>query len=429
MMAGVCFCFPPPASHWRLTHNAAMRAFLLAVLLAAFLPFSHAQQDAEGSRRAIASVEQALKQRPNDPALWFFLARFHADLGDARAATAALEKVAEHGDGFLPAPTTGFAKVWDDAEFRKVVARLEAKMPRLDYAPIEFELPDAGLVPEGLAYDTATRNFYVGSIAQRKILRIDAAHTVTEFAGAGADLDQVLGLAIDSPRRRLYAVSTSVLTNEGEKRRRNAVIAFDLENGRVLRRYDFPDAFQLNDVTVAFGGRVFVSDSVSGAIFEVRAEGAPRVVVARHLIPGTNGLAASADASRLYVAHSTGLALVDPATGNWKRVRNATRENIAAIDGLYEYQGELIGVQNVTNPGRVIRITLSKSGDEVTAVRTLLSHHHNALYEPTTGAAWLEKGYFYLLAATGVSHFNREGKLERPGAVPAPKVLRVLLPR
>jgi hypothetical protein len=429
-MAGVC-AFVPGASTAgvAVAHNAAMRALLLAVLLAAVLPFSHAQQDPDSARRSIASIEQLLRQRPADPTLWFFLARFNAELGDAKAATAALEKVVELGDGFLPAPTTGFAKIWDDAAFQKVVARIEAKIPRLDYAPAEFELPNNTLVPEGLAYDAASRSFYVGSIAQRKILRIDASHAVSEFAGAAADLDHVLGLAVDGPRRRLYAVSTSALTREGQSRRRNAVIAFDLDNGRLLRRYDLPDAAQLNDVTVAFGGRVYVSDSTSGAIFEIRADGAPRQLVAPQLIPGSNGLAASADAKRLYVAHATGIALVDPATGAVKRMINATRENIAAIDGLYEYQGELIGVQNLTNPGRVIRITLSKNGDEVTAVRTLLSHHHNALYEPTTGATWLEKGYFYLLAATGVTHYNRDGKLDRPESIPTPKVLRVLLPR
>ena len=57
-------------------------------------------------------------------------------------------------------------------------------------------------------------------------------------------------------------------------------------------------------------------------------------------------------------------------------VDNRTRESVAAIDGLYAWQGELIGVQNVTNPGRVIRMQLSADGDSVIAVKTLLSHHH-----------------------------------------------------
>ena len=121
--------------------------------------------------------------------------------------------------------------------------------------------------------------------------------------------------------------------------------------------------------------------------------------------------------------------MVDTASGAVKRLANRTRENIAAIDGLYEYQGDLIGVQNVTTPGRVILISLSKNGEEVAGVRTLLSHHHSGLFEPTTGAVRFDAGYFYLLAATGVSHFNRKGKIADADAIPNPTVLRVLLPR
>jgi hypothetical protein len=57
----------------------------------------------------------------------------------------------------------------------------------------------------------------------------------------------------------------------------------------------------------------------------------------------------------------------------------------------------------------------------------MLSHHHTALYEPTTGA--VTPNGFFLLAATGVSHYNREGAIERPDAIPPPTVLRIPLPR
>jgi hypothetical protein len=110
-----------------------------------------------------------------------------------------------------------------------------------------------------------------------------------------------------------------------------------------------------------------------------------------------------------------------------KRVENATRETIAAIDGLYEWQGELIGVQNVTNPGRVILMTLARAGDSVVRVRTLLSHHHNRLDEPTTGA--IRDSDFLLLAATGTARFNAKGTIDDPATVPKPTVVRVLLPR
>ena len=401
----------------------------VACLLLALSPPAFAQLGAENARRAIAAIEDAIedaiKQRPDDPSLHFFLARSQAELGDAGATVAALERVAELGDGFLPVRSLGFDKVWNEPKFQQVRARLEAKLPRLDYAPTAFELEDRELIAEGIAHDAPSRSFFVGSIAKGKIVRVGADGAVTEFASR---LDPILGIAVDAPRRKLYAVTTSALTDEGRKQPRNAVVVFDVDSRNLLGRVDVPGAAQLNDVTVARGGRVFASDSGSGAIYEIPAEGAARVLVPANQVRGSNGLAASADAKRLYVAHSTGLAVVElDGGGGVRRVVNKTRESVAAIDGLYEWQGQLIGVQNVTNPGRVILVTLASDGASITRVQTLLSHHHNGLDEPTTGAI-TERG-FYLLAATGVSHYNARGTLDDPDTLPKPTVVRVLLPR
>jgi hypothetical protein len=387
-------------------------------------------QDTDAARRTIASIEDLLKQRPTDANLYFYLSRFKADIGDKDGSVAALGKVAELGEGYLPTKEQGFAAIWDYPPFQAVLAKLETKLPRLDYAPVSLRLEDRTVIPEGIAHDPHSGRFYIGSIAHRKVLEVEPDGTVRELPSLGASLDEILGLAFDAPRRILYAVSTSALTTKGEKTRRNAVVSFDVDARRMLRRYDVPGAQQLNDVTAGPGGRVFASDSASGAIYEIAVKGPgpdSRELVPAGRIRGSNGLAVSPDGKRLFVAHSTGLAMVDIASGEVKRVENRTRENVGAIDGLYQWQGQLIGVQNVTNPGRVILITLASDGSAVTGVKTLLSHHHNALDEPTTGA--IGKDSFYLLAATAVSRYNREGVIERPESLPQPTVLRIPLPR
>jgi hypothetical protein len=385
-----------------------------------------AQQDVENAKRTIAVIEGLLKERPGDPTLWFYLARFQAQAGDRAASLAALEKVLALGNGFLPA-RDGFEKIWDDKDFQALRAKLEAKLPRLDYAPNAFELDDHKLIPEGIAYDAHKRDFYLGSVAQKRIVRVGPSGAATHFAGPDPDIDSILGLAVDSPRRILYAVSTSALTDAGEANRRNAILVFNIDNGRLLRRVDVPSARQLNDVAVAHGGRVFATDSASGAIYEIPKEGEARELVAPNVVRGSNGLAASPDARRLYVAHSTGIASVDIARGTVKRMAIPEHETVAAIDGLYEWQGQLIGVQNITTPGRVILMTLSPDGESITKVQTLLSHHHNALDEPTTGAV-TERGFF-LLAATGVTHYNRAGQIEHEETLRKPVVVRIPLPR
>jgi hypothetical protein len=388
-----------------------MRFLLPAAVLSVLLVFP------------VASLPQG-----TDSAQLFFLAREQARAGDAKAAAATLTRLGQSADGYMPPISDGFEKVWNDAAFSAAVQSLEQKLPRMDFAPIAFTVEDPVLIPEGLAYDAASQAFFMGSIAEHKILRIDADQHIVEFAGAAADLDSVLGLAVDSPRRRLYAVSTSALTKAGREHVRNEVVAFDIDNGRLLKRYEVPLASELNDVTVAFGGRAFVTDSGSGQVFELQADRPARVLVGPKQLVGSNGIAASADGKRLYVAHASGIAMVDIASAELKPLVNRTRENVAAIDGLYQYNGQLIGVENVTNPGRVVLMRLSNAGDEIVEVRTVLSHHHNMLNEPTTGAVRADTGYFYLLAATGVSHFNDQGRIQNGETLPMPTVLKVLLP-
>jgi sugar lactone lactonase YvrE len=402
------------------------RAFLLFLLCACVVSPQPSFSQDDAAKRRIASIEAILKQRPEDATLHFYLARVRCETGDIPGCIASLESTERFGDGFLPS-RDGFEAAWKDSRFQQVRSRMEARLPRLDYAPTAFELEDRELIPEGIAYDAASGAFFIGSTAKGTITRVGFGNALAEFSPRIEGLDSILGLAVDGPRRILYAVATSALSDAGRKRRKNAILAFDLEKHQLVRRIDIPEAVQLNDVAIAIGGRAFASDSGSGAIFAIGREGPARMLVPADRLPGSNGLAASPDGTRLYVAHSTGIAVVDPATGDVKRVANTTRETIAAIDGLYESHGELIGVQNVTTPGRVIMITLSKDGESVQRVRTLLSHHHNALDEPTTGVV-TDRG-FYLLAATGVRHLNDAGKIDDPDNVPRPTVLRVLVPR
>lgn len=404
-----------------------VKRLIAATLLAVALPAAaQPVYDPEAARQTIAAVQGLLKQRPGDPVLHFFLARFESQLGNAQAAAAALEKVAELGDGYLPAKEGGFERVWDDARFKAAYAALEKKLPRLDFAPTAFELEDRGLMPEGIAYDPRSQAFFIGSF-YGKVVRVMPGGEVSEFIGKPADLDAVLGLAVDAPRRILYVVSTSALTEEGRKRRRNSVLAFDLDSRKLLRRIEAPTASQLNDLTVALGGRVFATDSGHGGIYEIPVVGEAREIIPPDQLRGSNGIAASPDGKRLYVAHSTGLAVVEVEAKKVQRIANPTRENVSGIDGLYMAQGQLIGVQNLTNPGRVIAITLGRDGTSIEKVQALLSHHHSALAEPTTGV--VTDAGFYLLAATGIRHFNANGTIEDPANVPKPTVVRIPLPR
>ena len=190
---------------------------------------------------------------------------------------------------------------------------------------------------------------------------------------------------MDAERGHLYAVSTNGFLDEAKKERRNAVVRYHLKNNVYLDRFDAPDAMQLNDIAVAPDGTLYVTDSASATLFRKKPDektltrfGAPGA------LRGGNGIALGTD-GMLYVASSTGILRVDTTTGEPARLPQPDTAMTGGIDGLYWHDGDLFGVQNVTNPGRVIRIALADKGTRIAGVTVLQSHHHPDFVEPTTG--------------------------------------------
>ena len=390
----------------------------------AFASFATQAQDAPST--PLATLERAAAREPDDPVLTYFLAVYRARSGDRDGALEALERLLDKGDGFLPA-AENFPDLSEDRRFAVLRARFERRLPRTGGASTKVTLNDATLIPEGIAYDADTRRLYVGSIAQRGVFRIDAAGRTTPFSRIGDDLDAILGLAIDAKRRRLYAVSTSALTERGRAALRNAVKIYDLDRAILLQSIAVPESRQLNDVAFTSDGALLVTDSAAGAIYRIDPSTATvTTIVKPGGAPGANGIASAPDGMHAYVAASRRPLRVNLSTGEVLPLALPPRQNAAVIDGLYWHDGALIGVQNVTTPGRVIRLVLAPDGQRVVEVQTLQSHHHPAILEPTTAA--IATDGLYLLTRTHVTRFGDQGTIERPDTVKPAVILRVPLP-
>jgi sugar lactone lactonase YvrE len=400
----------------RRTNTVVLAALLLLGLLATGAPAW-----SQGRRSDV--VRERLKTRPDDPTLHYYLAVLAIGEGDKAGGIAALRDVARLGTGFLPPEGIGFEPVRNDTAFLRVRGDLERALPVVTSARELFRL-DKNLIPEGIAYDPARRSYFVGSIAQSKIVRVDSTGAVTDLSRPG-ELRHVLGLVVDAGRRRLPAVSTSAIVPRPGVAPVNEIVTYDVDMGSRLRAVPVPAAGQLNDVVVSSGGDLYTTDSQGGAVYRVRADGAVvDTFVAPGTLPGANGLAVSTDGVALYVAHSTGVARVELSGGAvLGRIEIPKGESIGAIDGLYADGTTLVGIQNVTNPGRVVRIHLRADGKGTERIETLLSHHHPAIAEPTTGV--VVGRTFALLATTQVGRFTPEGKIDRPETVRPPVVLAV----
>ena len=398
----------------------------LAVVMAASVVWAQSVPD-DASVAARASLEriQALrKERPGDGVLVFYQALMHVNLGERDAALELLRSLKGRKLGLIPVRDAGFDSVWDDPEFQKISKALADDEPQTPASPVAFRLKDPKLIPEGIAYDAEGMRFFIGSIAQHKIV---AAHAreLSDFSSAADKLDAILGLAVDTTRKYLYAVTTNGFEESAKKERRNAVVRYDLKDGRLMDRFVAPDAMQLNDLAIATDGTLYVTDSQTGSLFRKKPEEKTLTKFgATGALRGANGIALAPDGA-LYVTLSTGIARVDTTSGEPTRLPQPDTVVTGGIDGLYWHDGDLIGIQNSTNPGRVIRIALTDKGMRIAGVTLLQSHHHPEFDEPTTGA--IAQGALYVIANSYVGHYQPEGTIKDAADLKSTAIIAVPL--
>jgi sugar lactone lactonase YvrE len=401
-------------------------------------PASAAGAEPTPQQRQLRRIRELRAQRPGDGLLVYYEALTLAAMGPAEPVVAALRQLEGRRLGLVPAKTAGFDAVWDDPGFQAVRRRLMDDEPVTPTAPVLRRLHDPRLIPEGIAYDARRRVHYVGSIAQRKIVAVDARGRVRDFSRASDRLEAVLGLAIDAPRDRLCAVSTNGFEAAAVQQRRNAVVCWSLRagTGRTGERLTArnpernperieapPDALQLNDLAFARDGTLYVTDSAAGSLWMLPPG-------ARHLLPvgaagslrGANGVAVAPDGI-VYVTLSTGIARVQPHTGQVMRLPQPDDVVTGGIDGLYWHDGDLLGVQNVSNPGRVVRILLADDGQRIRGLTVLQSHHHPAFVEPTTGV--LVGDALHVIANSHVAAYQPDGTIREPHALQGTAIVAV----
>ncbi|MEH6461341.1 hypothetical protein [Chitinimonas sp. JJ19] len=407
---------------------SASRLWICSLLCLAFGVPVQAEDDPQAALKARLARVQALRaERPGDGLLAYYQAMTHASLGDKAAALAELRALKGRKLGLVPSPGLGFDALWADADFQAVRQELAADEPRTPDAPVGLRLPDPKLIPEGIAHDARGKRFFLSSVALHKIVVVDAKGRTKDFSRKTDKLDAVLGLAVDAPRGVLYAVSTNGFEDSNKLARRNAVLRYDLRTGKLLGRLEGADALQFNDVAVADDGSVYVSDSAEGSLWRLKpGEAALARFGEKGSLRGANGLAVG-QGNALYVTLSTGIARVDATTGEAMRMPQPDTVMTGGIDGLYWRDQALFGVQNSTNPGRVIRVALAADGRSISGMTVLQSHHHPALDEPTTGTLVGDK--LYVIANSFVGRYQADGSLKDAASLKPTLVLAVPLQR
>jgi sugar lactone lactonase YvrE len=242
----------------------------------------------------------------------------------------------------------------------------------------------------------------MGSMHSKKIVRFTLTDGVSDFVTQDAyDVSPVGGVHVDPKDHTVWAS-----TDAGVKERPE-LLHFDTK-GKLVERYASPGRmpYDLNDLVLRDQREIFTTDTEGHHVY--RFDRVSHTFVSMKLwrpVFYPNGITLSRDGNLLFIADMLGVILLDLRTNESSDVDPGAHNTLSGIDGLYWYNGELLGVQYGTGEYRVMRWTLTPDGRKVSASETL-EYLTDLVSDPTTGAILEDK--FYFIANTGIYNLEAD---------------------
>ena len=430
-----------------ITRNAALR-FVLAIMAGlAFSSFvalaqtdsmwrdhEHALQDARKTndtvsyRAQLRAVYQTIGATPRIATRFASLAINARDTAEATHWMGALAAMGTPLDTGLLAAYTKLEGAAARASLLALRARAIGDAGR---AELVFQLPDANMITEDIAYDVVGSRILVSSVRRGGVYakRIPGAAPASVSFGRDSTWG-MFALGIDSTRGVVWATTAALsmaahytAADSG----RSYLLAYDLRTGAERRRYAAPDsgAHALGDLTIGANGAVYVSDGVGSGVYALDAgRDSLRVLVPRGVLVSPQTPALSSDGATLFVSdYAIGIAAVNVATGAITWLAHSDSLDLTGIDGMYRDGRDLIAVQNGLEPNRIERLTLDSSMRRVVRATTIArGKNASSLTHATIARGWL-----YFLRNSGWERVADDGTMTDAPAERAPEVVRVRL--
>jgi hypothetical protein len=283
-------------------------------------------------------------------------------------------------------------------------------------------------MPEAVAHDGDSGRVFVGTVRDGVIL---AGRPQDDRLEVFADPDgvpglmAVFGLLVDEQRGHLWVATGGVRQFRGftpGSAGRSALLKLDLETGEKLGEYRvLPDGTPhlLGALAQTEDGTLYAADGAAPVVFRLRpGEERPTPFAGSRRFTSLRGIALSADESKLYLSdYELGLFFLDLEQGGRGFALGIPETlNASGIDGLYQWNGHLVAVQNNVSPQRVLRLELDDSGTRVANIATVAK----ALPQfdtPTFGAVAGDDLLFL-----GASHWQYVRPDGQPADPPLPEV-------
>jgi hypothetical protein len=373
------------------------------------------------------------------------VATVEAKLGHKDEALQWFEKYVATGLSFDPSKDEDLKALMAAGTGEKVAGLMNEHGLPVTNAEFVCELAQADTMPEDIAYlrgaDTKSAgSFYVSSVQHHTIYRVSLPRAGTRQCTMEelplppeAKRWPTLAISADPKRKALWVTASAMQGFSGiakENEGKAVLMEINPLSGKVLRRFDLATTGPavLGDMYVTDQGTVYVTDSIGGGVYRLHGDlqTAKLEKIADGLFsPQTPVL--SRDGKRLFVADYTmGIAVIAlPTVGAAPNLSAKLNylphpENVAVVglDGLYRNGDSLIGIQNGTEPERILQFLMNPAETEITGAQVI---HQIGQLDPTHAVQ--VDGWFYATSNVGWSKVDDNTGQLKPGEKFTPPVL------
>ncbi len=361
-------------------------------------------------------LERMVELRPHSADLKFRLAEAYSLADKKSEAYELLLNMQRLGLVYVP-DGESFANIKPFPLHKYIVDNMRANTVKFGSADLVFEIQQDGLVAETLAHDPTADRFFAGDLRSGKIYAVDRQGKAKLFAEPNAEngLRAVVGLAVDAKRKRLWVASSVIphfvdfdINEDG----RSALIAFDLDSGKLLERHAMPEQAgpsTLGTLTVAPNGTVYAADFRFPRVVQLPSGGKTiEQVLHSPELTEVRGLAVSDDGAQLYFSdYQLGLYVLDVASKRVAQIGDPEKLIAEGVDGLFFWKRHLALVQSGTKPKRVMRVGLEPGGLVAGAVQPLAANQED-FTQPGPGVVVGDKLYY--IANSQFDRFDAAGR-------------------
>ncbi|MCE7991949.1 MAG: hypothetical protein HEP71_08215 [Roseivirga sp.] len=373
------------------------------------------QGDYAGFLKGMQQVDQL---RPNHPTILYNLSIAYLKNDYQHQAIRTLERVVWMNTNYPFETDTTFNSIKQNEAFKILVAFKEKLVTPFRSSDI-FTKIDKKLIThaEGMTYDQKSGSFFLGDVRDRRIIRVSADGSISDFAN-GPELLSIMGMDVDEKKGLLWVCSTpmpEMLKREGESAEQNArLLAFDIKTGKLVHTAVAKSKEALfGDLIVAANGDVYTTSSSAAhaAIYKFDSKsGEFKLFRLFGDLVSLQGLTFDAKEENLFFSdYREGLFKLHLESDTRTKLVNYTRQSLKGVDGLYMYKGQLIAVHNGLKP---YQLTAYQLNTDQTAIR-YFEHLDRALPEmgePTLGT--LVGNTLYYIANSPWPHYDRERNLD-----------------